>query len=306
MRIHETWYIVLNPSAGNGKAGKKLELLQRELDQRSIPYEVVITASRRHAIELVATAMRSGFRQFISIGGDGTHHEVVNGLLQDRSSEGPPPLLAIINAGTGNDWARMHHIPNEVVKGVELIMKGKNILHSAGKISCMRDGKEVHRYFMNVAGMALDGRVMEKFPDSLKSVPAGYLIAGLKQLFAYRVPESTITLADKKLQDKFITIHAGLCKFSGGGMQFVPHADPSGDQLAVTLIEKMSIPKLLLKIPKIFLGTLLTHPKVKSFKCASLKVTSEEEIPIEADGEFLGYSPIAMECIPGAFRLIVP
>jgi diacylglycerol kinase family enzyme len=254
---------------------------------------------------LAAKAIQDGYDKFISVGGDGTHHEVVNGLLRKPKPD-LIPTLAIANAGTGNDWSRMHKIQNDNAAWVQMILRGNTILHSAGKITYTLDGETRERFYMNVAGMALDGRVMEKFPPVLKRIPflPGYLIAGLQQLFIYKAPNIRIEYDGDIKEGRYVTVHAGISRYSGNGMQFVPHADPSGDEIAVTGIQKMSTLRLLMNLPRVFIGTLLSHPKVDSIKCKVLKISSKESVPIEADGEFLGYAPVTIEIMPKVFRLV--
>lgn len=305
--MQDTWNALINPAAGNGHSLKRWESLRKELDRLAIPYTFHVSTHQGNITELVRVAMQQGHRKFISVGGDGTHHELVNGILADKSGDAIP-TVALLSAGSGNDWARMHHLPKDIAHVAQMLVQPKTVDHSAGLITYTIDGISKRRYFINVAGMALDGRVMEKFPAKLRNYPwlPGYLIAGLQQLAVYKAPTVLIETENETFQGEFITVHAGICKYSGGGMQFVPHADPSSFELAITCIHKMSIPRLLIKIPRIYLGTLLSHPRVKGFKCRQIQITSPmgQTIPIEADGEFLGYSPIEISMIPQAFRLV--
>ncbi|HLF63968.1 MAG TPA: diacylglycerol kinase family protein [Saprospiraceae bacterium] len=307
--MQDTWYALINPAAGNGRSLKRWNTLKKELDHLSIPYTFSISTHRGHITELSHIAIRKGYSRFISVGGDGTHHELINGLLSEETHR-ISPMVAVLNAGTGNDWSRMHHIPGDIAHCTQMIANANTIDHAAGLITYTRNGETKRRYFVNVAGMALDGRVMEKFPEKLRKYPflPGYLIAGLKQLMVYKTPTIQIITNEESFQDEFITVHAGICKYSGGGMQFVPHADPFGSDLAITCIRKMSIPRLLGNIHRIYLGTLLSHPRVKGLKCQHISITSPvgQQIPIEADGEFLGYSPVTIHCIPKAFKLVIP
>jgi diacylglycerol kinase family enzyme len=193
MQMEDTWYVVINPSAGNGRAKNTWDALRIELDRLSVKYIAAVSAHRGHITELAHRAGNDGYSRFISVGGDGTHHELINGLLSYHT-RADLPVVAIINAGTGNDWSRTHKIPDDVRHCAELIVKGNTIDHAAGLISYTSDHETKQRYFMNVAGMALDGRVVEKFPPSLSRIPflPGYLIAGLRQLATYSAPDIVI------------------------------------------------------------------------------------------------------------------
>ncbi len=306
--MHDTWFVIINPAAGNGSAQKKWEATSEELDRRSIEYVSMTSLHPGHVTELAHDAVNKGYSKFISVGGDGTHHELINGLLSnDRRTNSP--TIAIVNAGSGNDWSRTHNIPDDAIRCADLISKARTLDHAAGLITYTIDNKTKQRYFVNVAGMALDGRVVEKFPSSLRRIPflPGYLIAGLRQLATYRAPDIVIETEDNIISDRFLTVHAGICRYSGGGMRFVPHADPTAEDLAITCVRNISIPRLLGNIHRLYLGTLLSHPKALGFRCKQIKISSpyQEEIPIEADGEFLGYTPVSISIVPKAFKLVV-
>lgn len=306
--MNNSWNVFINPAAGNGKGLRKWDALKSELDRRNIDYEMTISTHRGHVSELARGALEYGYSKFISIGGDGTHHELINGLMRDQTRT-ITPTVAVINAGTGNDWSKTHRLPTDIPTCAQLIAEAHTLDHPAGLITYKINNQSHQRYFMNVAGMALDGRVVEKFPEALRHIPflPGYLIAGLKQLAVYPAPEILIATDDDTYHGKFLTVHAGICKYSGGGMQFVPHANPVSGDLAIACVQKISILRLLGNIHRLYLGTLLSHPKVISTRSLHLQVSSPDGtlIPIEADGEFLGYSPVTIQIIPRAFRLIV-
>jgi diacylglycerol kinase (ATP) len=263
-----------------------------------------------HIPALVHDAIAQGFTHLISVGGDGTHHECINGILAGWChSRGM--TLAIFSAGTGNDWATMHGISTRTPDAwVGMFLAGHMTSHSAGHISYTLEGTTRTGYFINVAGMALDGRVVETLPSIYKKIPLlpGYLIAGIRHLLTYRAPHLEILADGVRLTGKFITVHAGICKYSGGGMQFVPHAHPDAGDLACTAIEDMPLHRLLMKIPLIYNGRILSHPQVHGLRGTRIIVTAPDgtAVPLEADGEFLGYTPVAMSIVPQAFSLIVP
>jgi diacylglycerol kinase family enzyme len=158
-----------------------------------------------------------------------------------------------------------------------------------------------------VAGMAMDGRVVETYPAFFRRYQflPGYLIAGLRELIRYRPPLVMVESDDDRLESHMHTVHIGICKYSGGGMQFVPHAHPEDQDLAVTCIRRMSKFRLLGNLLRVYNGSLLSHPRVTGFKCQAVRIDGDN-VPIEADGEFLGYTPASITCIPAAFRLVVP
>jgi len=307
MENGSTWYAIINPVAGKGRSRSRWDQLKRRLLRASIPFQEAISTARGHMSTLAAEARAAGYNQFISVGGDGSHHEVINGLLRNADSFNLVPTVAILSGGSGNDWARTHHLPHHADDCIDLIRQRHAVSHPAGMIRYERLGQTHQRYFINVAGMALDGSVVESFPEVFKNIPLlpGYLIAGIKQLLFYRAPQAGIQGADASFKGRFLTINAGIGKYSGGGMQFVPHADPSRSDFAITCIARMPKVRLFGNIYRLYTGSILRHPRVTGFHSATLRVVGDK-IPLEADGEFLGYTPVEISFIPDAFRLIVP
>jgi len=166
---HSPWFVLINPAAGKGLALRKWDVLRQELEKRSIPYAFSLSMHRGHITELAHNATIEGYGHIISIGGDGTHHEALNGILTGAQGQ-VPPSLAMFSSGTGNDWVRTHGIPRDAKLFVQMCTDKKVCAHSAGLITYSLDGQTKTRYFMGVAGMAFDGRVVETLPESFRKV----------------------------------------------------------------------------------------------------------------------------------------
>ena len=304
--MKQKWMAIANPAAGGGKAKRKWPDVRKALDAVGIQYEWVLTSAPGDGALLVQNAVDAGFSRFMSIGGDGTHHEVVNGICKSRSSD-LKYTLGIIPIGTGNDWARALGISGHPHEAVKIISSGNTISHSAGKI---RFPDQREEFFMNVAGMCMDAAVVQNVPIELIRKLGGlaYLIGGIKELFTYVSPEAAINIDDYSTSGKFLTMHAGFGNYCGGGMQFLPHASPTSDNLAITTINAKYKWRLLLSIHRLFTGTILALKVAKSYSAGIFRVrhTGEYPIPIEADGEFQGFSPFEITTIQNAMLVCVP
>ena len=100
------WFVVVNPASGSGKGLDDFPLISKLLRDNGIRCESVFTEHKCHATELTVSAINSGYRHIIVVGGDGTLHEVVNGLFIQQEVTPSEVLLAIIPVGTGNDFVR--------------------------------------------------------------------------------------------------------------------------------------------------------------------------------------------------------
>lgn len=304
------WYIIVNPEAGNGKGRKNWPAIKDALQKAGITYEYAFTEYAKHATELATAAIGNGFKKIITVGGDGTNNEVINGIFNQHKVPTHQITLAVIPIGTGNDWIRHHQIPNDIREAVALIVIENTTPHDVGLVK-YSDGKQPRlRYFINVAGMAYDAYIARLTQDkrSLLKNQFSYLWLILKGLFKYKLQKATIEFDGQVVKDKFYTINVGICKYNGGGMQFVPHAESDDGLLALTYA--FHIPKLeiILLTHRFYNGTIPSHRQVRTHQVKSVKVTSLDDTPtlLEVDGEFIGHTPIEFSIIEKALRVVVP
>ena len=100
------WFIIVNPAAGGGAAKRLWLRIERDLQAQGFSYSVRFTERKMHAVELVEEAVARGYRKFLAVGGDGTVHEVANGILSQEFVPSREIGLALLPVGTGNDWAK--------------------------------------------------------------------------------------------------------------------------------------------------------------------------------------------------------
>jgi YegS/Rv2252/BmrU family lipid kinase len=304
------WKIIVNPTAANGKAGRSWPVMEARLADHLSDFEVAYTSRPGHATELASRAIQAGFRHLIAVGGDGTNHEVVNGILQQEQTAGRDIIYTLLPVGTGNDWIRTHGIPKDFTEWLDMLEAGHCIQQEVGLVTYRSDGKTCRRYFVNVAGMAYDAYVVrygEKWRSWIRN-RFFYLLLVLRCLFRYRLVPGVIRVDGQTFEDRFYTINVGICRYSGGGMQLVPHADPADGRLALTFAGPVSKIGVLLNTWRFYNGTLGKHPKIETMQVKTVRVEApggEAGILLEADGEFLGCSPAEFSVIEKALTVIV-
>ena len=305
------WGIIVNLTAGGGAVKKQWPAIEAALKAGLPVGQVWFTEYPKHAIELVDVAIKAGCRRLIAVGGDGTNHEVANGILMQQIVAPPEITYALLPVGTGNDWARTYQIPRGLKSWVEMVQEGKTRFQDAGKVE-YRDKNEQNRtrYFVNVAGMAYDAFVVQ-YAESRRSPGAGrfyYLLMILWCLFRYRHVKSAVKHGNSRSEDYFYTINIGICRYSGGGIQMTPHALPDDGLLALTLAGRISKLGVLLATRRFYNGTISKHPKVSLFQTAALEVEAVGVMPVllEADGEFLGQAPAKFSVVEKALCIVVP
>lgn len=307
--LDQDWTIIVNPRAGNGRAGRHWARYQAALTEVLPRHEVYRTRRPGEATELAAAAVRAGRRHVIAIGGDGTHHEVVNGLAEAAYDRLSSIRYALLPIGTGNDWIRTSGTPRRFTQWLDRLRAGQFAEQAVGRIRYQRAGQTEQRYFVNAAGLAYDAFVVREI-QKLGLVRGGkmrYLWHTLRCLFRYRPQRARILLDGKTHHERIYTLNIGIGRYAGGGMQIVPHADPAADTLAVTYIRDVSIGEVLLNLRRFYDNTLADYDRAVLTRARQIQVFAAGDGPIllEADGEFLGQTPLQIDLAAGRLRFLV-
>ena len=299
------WHIIVNPAAHGGALARDWPKIEQVLQALGFSYNVQFTEYRGHASRLVENALLNGGRHLLGIGGDGTNHEIVNGIFTQNFAPTQEITYALLPYGTGNDWARQYGIPADPMLRLKRLLTLETLLQDIGLVHFMRDGKAASRYFVNVAGMAYDAFIGKKLQEKPVSNKTQYLLAVAQYLWQYKLTKACITYDGQTVEDFFYTINIGLCRYSGGGMQLVPQAIPDDGLFALSFAREISKLEVMLQTPRFYNGSLLKHPKVTGTQARSIEVSHVGDTPtlLEADGEFLGETPVSFEILEKALRV---
>ncbi|HFA49687.1 MAG TPA: diacylglycerol kinase family lipid kinase [Bacteroidetes bacterium] len=304
------WRFIVNPMAAKGAVGRRWEKIERLLHAAGISFDHVFTKRKLHAVDLAKEAIGNGCRHLVAVGGDGTAHEVANGICQQKTCPPASVTFAMLPIGTGNDWIKTHRIPKKFHKWLACFKNGKTVFQDIGYIVFQNNNKKHKRYFINVAGLSYDGYLVKKSLcfSTFFSGALYYLELTARCLFTYKIPAAAIVFNNKKNSGKYFTINIGIGRYSGGGMQLVPHAVPDDGCLALTLAGNIKPFIVLLVSPLFYFGKIGWHPKVEFYKTkkVEIKQLGKESILVEADGEFLGEAPVEIGVAEKGLKIIVP
>lgn len=300
----DSWYVIVNPIAGNSKFEKKWIQIKQLLTQNHLNFSYDFTQYSKHEVELVKNAIKKGFRNIISVGGDGTLHHVVNGIMVQRYVKTSNITVAVIPIGTGNDWIKTYAIPKKLEKAIGIIQENKTSLQDIGFLKLKENNT---RYFNNLAGIGYDGYVVQKLKKLKKLGGIAYLLSGLYGLLFYKKTVFTIQFNNQKITTRSLMTLFGICKFSGGGMQLTKNINPSDGLLDITIAKNLSFLDLLLNLGKLYNGNIVHHKKVSTYKTTSIRVIPKKDTApfIEADGELIGTGSVEVSIIPKAIRFVV-
>jgi len=297
--------LIVNPTAGAGRTAKKWPYIKALLKNTGLRFEHDITEAPGHAIELAKSAVNKGYKLVVSVGGDGTINEIVNGIY--ATGDMKDVELGIIGTGTGSDYIRTigvskyyqescHHLMNPMKKSVDL-----------GLVEFTDNGQPAKRIFANFAGLGFDAEVVKATTRKFKNFggkPA-YLMGLLSTFATYKNRNIHITMNGQSEDRKVCTIVMSNGKYGGGSMLLAPDADPSDGLFDVIIIGDVTKPDLLRSLPRIYKGTHLTHPKVTVRRTDLITISSDEPMAIQADGDLVGEAPARFTVLPSALNILV-
>ncbi len=299
------WFLIVNPNTGNSNFSKSWKIIQDELKSNLISYEFAFSQFTKHEIQLVEEAIKQGYRKIISVGGDGTLHHVVNGIMVQTYVKTSDIKLGVIPLGTGNDWIKSYNIPNTIKDSIHIIENGTDFYQDIGCIELENNRIE---YFNNLAGIGYDGYVIHKLKKLKRFGAVAYILSGLYGLFFYRKTSYKIEINNTIITSKCLMILIGLCQYSGGGMQMTQEPLLNDGLFDVTLVKNFSFLDLIINLPKLYNGTIVNHKKVENFKTSQIKINelNTKESFIEADGELVGKHQLKVAIIKKSIRFIIP
>ncbi len=267
------YHLIINPKAGKKRALKNLAAVERILGERGIAYEVHATGGLRDATEIARRLTEAGERELLVLGGDGTLHEVLNGLRAPSECR-----VGLIPSGTGNDFASKAGIPLKAEAALELVLSGEarpTDFLEVGGVRCM-----------NVCGMGMDVDVLERCQKGKLKGKIKYLASLVKSLFAFKgLP---ILVESEGMEEKHDALIAAACNGTqfGGGICICPVAQIDDKKMDVVVVDciggKMKIIKAFLKLMK---GKILEYPAAKHFLCERVRFTPDMPCTVQLDGE---------------------
>lgn len=296
------WYIIVNPQAGSGAAISEWIPAERMLIQNRVPYVTVMTDHKSHAVSLAHEAAAKGYRRIAAVGGDGSLHEVFEGICSYCDKSGTPPeefYLAVLPIGSGNDWIKSCHVPNDMEKVIRLIIE-----ESFGWMDVVRAksrGGKIN-YMANGAGIGYDSHVCDRVNQQKEQGmhPRLIYMKALHYALLHLKPVRIVVWGDGAavFAGEAYSLAIGNGPWSGGGMRQVPLAVNDDGLLDYMIVPKTKLYKLIKEVPRLFSGTVNESTIVYSGRCKSLRITLLDETSpdiVECDGEIEGQLPLELE-----------
>lgn len=309
--LKSDYYFIVNPRAGSGMTMYKWLPVEKRLEMLGVSFITAMTDHKRHAMELAWDAAGRGYRKIVAVGGDGSLHEVYNGVGRWCFAHGVPMeefYIGVIPIGSGNDWIKSLGISNDVEEALDAILEGGESLMDVVRMTC--DGGKT-TYMANVGGVGFDSHVCQRVNFQKESGKRGrYIyINALFHTIANMRRISVSCYADDVLvfSGKCYSVAFGNGKYSGAGMRQVPCAEMNDGLLDYVIIPEMSIFNMFKLVPRLFNGTFdravqVIYGKCKSFRMMPLDKDSSDIM--EIDGELVGRLPISLDVTGEKIRVM--
>ncbi len=306
---NSSWYVIVNPTSGRGRGLQDWPIINSLLREAGISFESNFTLKKFHIVEMVFEAISKGYRQIILVGGDGTLHEAVCGVMMQKFVSSTDITFALFPVGTGNDWVRMFGLPKMYSDVVRSIVNGRTFLQDVGRVTYYESMVEQTRYLSNVGGVAYDARVSGSV-NRLKSKGYKgtwlYILSAVTELIKGKSYRAVVRCDGKEVyRGKLFSSTIGIGKYNGGGLSQTPYAVADDGLFDVTTISKMSLLTLMWRFRALYSGNIYNVKGVQLHRGARVEIESECEIPLELDGENVGVSNFTFEIIERALKFIV-
>ena len=301
--MDETWYIIFNPTSGGGKSKNVLHHIEALFKQYKLKATTASTQYPHHEEALVTAAIKSGFTQFVCIGGDGTIHHIINGIMKQTYIESNKIKLAVIPTGTGNDWVKNYNIPSNTEKAVQLIKNNKRLFQDIGRITLLENNKQI--FFNNAAGIGFDAYVVKNINRYKKWGSLAYLFAALFSYNSYKNERISVFKDNKTTETNIFMISLGICKYSGAGMQLTDFKNHKKSYFDLTLIKSIKLIKVILNILKLYNGHINQLKEVECSHVQEFRTLGNTSLFIQADGELIGHGDVRISLIPQAIQFVI-
>lgn len=288
---------IINPLAG-GKKGKKIrratEIIENILKARNTEYRFHYTEYPKHATEIAKDLNEKGATDIIVVGGDGTLHEVINGITDFSAS-----AIGLIPCGTGNDFAAAANIPENVTAALDVILDGEARFTDYMQTPTVRG--------INVIGMGIDVEVLKKYERAKRKTKLTYTLCLIKSLLSFKYSEFDVIdeRGEKTAYRSMIACVANGYRY-GGGIAICPPAKPFDNTLDFVAMKEMNKIKLIGGFLKLKKGKILSLPQAVHFTMKKINVIPKGEYTVQVDGQLYENIPFEISVVSDKMRFYRP
>ena len=295
------WFFIVNPRAGSGKTMAEWVPAEQKMQKLGIPFTTALTDHKKHATEIAMDAARSGYRKIAAVGGDGSVHEIMNGIGLFCDETGTPTeefTIGVMPIGSGNDWIKSLGVPHDFDKIIAMIAAGSTARMDVVKVES--SGGKVN-YMANIGGVGFDSHVCSRVNLQKEGGKRGKLIYldALRYTVTHLAPIRLKVISDgvPVFEGECYSIALGNGPYSGSGMRQVPLATIDDGILDYMIVPRMPVKTIIRLLPKLFSGSVHELKEVMSGKSKNLQIIPLDDASadiFELDGEIEGKLPLSI------------
>jgi YegS/Rv2252/BmrU family lipid kinase len=290
-------HVIVNPAAGRGAAGRAADRVTRAFRERGWEVTLSRTDAPGHAVTLATAAARDGAATVIAVGGDGTVHEVANGIL----AAGADAALGVVPIGSGDDFAKLvgtYRMTPEAA--VARVTTSRRRRFDVGRVA--------GEYFVNTMGFGF-GPTTVRHRNAMTQLKGflSYLVPIVRTFATFRAPCFAVEAAEHSETGAMMMVEICNGTTAGGSYRFAPGADPADGRLDVCVVRQVSLPTFLVALPRLMKGTHVGMPEFALFRTARVTVRcAAEPLLLHLDGELRepGVHECTVEVVPSALAVL--
>jgi len=299
-------FVLVNPVSADGSTREVWPKIAEVMAEHGLKFDHHFTTGPYQAPELVRNALKGGKTTIVSVGGDGTANEVVNGFFEGDQPINPQARLGIISRGTGCDLIRTLDIPKDYTEAVAVIARNYEHSIDLAQVEYTDTGGQLQRrYYANIADVGLGADVANRVNHSSKSGGGlwSYLQGTLATVLGHKNHIAKVEV-DGEIFYEGPLVLAALAngRYFGGGMELAPQAKIDDGKLDLLLVKGMRKLAILVNFARIYKGTHLSHPKIVTVQVQNAKISGD--LLLETDGEIPGTAPVQFKVVPNAIKVL--
>jgi len=306
----KTVFAIVNPRAASYLAGRKWQHIRREIMAAGFEVTGRFTEHKYHAVELAREACSRNADIILSVGGDGTFNEIVNGVMSRNCPADRRPVLGIVSVGTGSDFARTLGLTGDYRAAVRAMIRGKPRFCDVGFVRFTIGGRTKTRYFANVFDVGLGGnvvRIANFVPKNLGGFLT-FLLSSLAGLATFKPPRLRIDIDGEHADTGLITI-VGCAngQYFGGGMNIAPMARLDDGRLEVLYVKDTNLFRFVRRVlMPVYKARHLGYERLFHRPCRRVLITGQRVFVCDVDGEEEKAEKVEVTLVDRAIRILSP
>ena len=293
-------FVIYNKKAGGGKASSAVENVKKAFLKHGIEADIKFTQYAKHAITLVRDADLSKYNAIITVGGDGTFYESLNGYFQNRNRT--VINFGIIPIGTGNSLSKdIYDKEYKLEEYVEILSKAKTRPFDIAKYQT----ENTEMYYINTLGFGLFSDVVVTAIKFKFLGKFAYTIGVLYRMLLLSTYAMKITVDGKVFEMENVLVSVSNSRYTGGNFLIAPDAKLDDGKLDVIILKKLSRINLIKTFFKLFSGTHITSEFVEVIQASTIIIETSKAKVLSPDGELFGKTPVRIESVKGGIRMLI-